>query len=65
MEIDRDDLGEGSSHPIEEEREDNDASQPPTHTQPQPPVSGVIPGSIAAAKRADLHEHASSLHLPS
>lgn len=51
MEIDHDDLGEGPSHPIQEEVGESEIL-PPAPSQPQPPISGVIPGSIAAAKRA-------------
>ncbi|KAI0087957.1 hypothetical protein BDY19DRAFT_994383 [Irpex rosettiformis] len=53
MEIDHDELGEGPSngHPIEEEPGAVDAhgQLPP---QPPPPTAGVVPGSIAAARRA-------------
>lgn len=52
MEIDHDDLGDGPSQPpIQEEGQESEV--PPTAAaEPQPPVSGVIPASIDAAKRA-------------
>lgn len=56
MDIDHEDLGEGSSQPIQEEvgavAEGAGPDPAGLPQQPQPPVSGVVPGSIDAARRA-------------
>lgn len=55
MDIEHDELDEGPSHPIQEEEIDTGMTMTigdEGRGSPQPPVSGVVPLSIAAARRA-------------